>query len=273
MNNPMNPMNPMGPQGPQGPGGPTQGPQNPQEPIDPMNQSLEQNQAIHPIYEETTKFQKLYKIIIGGMGLIILILTVLLIIFILKANQTEAKISARVEKAVEKKEKEIRDACELEKKEIRENPWMEFQARDDFGTFKFQIPRNWASYEYFDLNNNTPYSIYFNPDLVRYDSTDNIRSNHAALEVSITKKMYAQEIKDVREKIKSSKDKNASEETINISNFTGTKFVYKDKDRGKKIGVIVLPYRDRAFFIGTDDYDQWNEKYYNKFWNSFALTP
>ncbi|MDO8507602.1 MAG: hypothetical protein Q7S53_03465 [bacterium] len=255
MNDPMNPMQP------------------PQGPVDPMNQSFENNDPMHPVYEETTHLSKLYKIIIGVMGFVIFVLLILLIIFIVKSNDSQARINAAVEKATEKKEKEIRDACELEKKEIRENPWADFKAREDFGTFKFIVPRNWAYYEHFDINANNPYSLYFNPDMVRYDSNENIRETHAALEVTITKKLYAQEVKDLKEKIKNSKDKSATEETVNISNFTGTKFTYKDKDLGRKVGVIILPYRDRAFFIRTDDYDQWNDKYYDKFFKSFAITP
>jgi len=254
MNNPINPMNPQGP-------------------ADPMGQSFETGGPTNPVYEETTHLSKLYKVIIAVMGFVIFILLILLIIFIMRSNTAQSRINAEVAKATEKKEKEIRDACELEKKDIRENPWADFKARDDFGTFKFTVPRNWAYYERFDINANNPYSLYFNPEIVRYDAAQNIREVHSALEVTITKKLYSQEIKDLKEKIKNAKDKSATEETVNISNFTGTKFTFKDKDFNRKVGVIILPYRDRAFFIKTDDYDQWNEKYYDKFWKSFALTP
>lgn len=256
INNPLNPMNP-----------------DPNQPSDPMNQSLGGNNPINPVYEETTHIPMMYKVILGVMGGVILIGLGLLIVFIMKANDSQERIDAEVNKALEARTEELKNSCELEKKDIRENPWAEFQGRPDFGTFKFTVPRDWAKYEYFDLNANVPYSLYFNPGIVMYDATQNIRANHSALEVSITKKVYAQEIKDLKEKIKNLKDPNATEETVTISNFSGSKFTYKDKELNRKVGVVILPYRDRAFFIKTDDYDAWNEKYYHPFWNSFALTP
>lgn len=255
MNNPMNPMNPQGP-------------------VDPMSQSLGDNNPIQPVYEETTHISKLYKVIVGVMGFVILLSLILLVVFVMKANTSQSSIDAIVEKAIGQKEKEVRDACELEKKDIRENPWTDFKAREDVvGRFKFTVPRNWANYEHFDINDNDPYTLYFNPEMVRYDASEDISKIHSALEVVITKSLYTAEVKDMKDRIKDSEDKTATEETVNISNFTGTKFTYKDKALKRRVGVVILPYRDRALFIKTDDYDQWNAKYYDKFYKSFALTP
>jgi hypothetical protein len=245
MSDPLNPMNPVGP-----PSGPS--------PVSPG-----------PVYDESDN-SRIYKISLGVGGFLLFVFLILLIVFYVKASRTTEFINQKVAEGKTAKDKEVRDACELEKKDIKENPWTDFKARDEFGAFKFVVPRNWSQYEYFDINANEPYSIYFSPDMVRYDV--GTRKNHAALEVVVSKKVYTSEIKELKEKLKFNKDP-VTEETINISNFSGSKFTYKDKDLNRRIGVIVLPYRDRALFIKTDDYDQWSEKYYTKFYQSFALTP
>lgn len=247
----------------------------PNGPVDPMSQDLGNQNPMNPVYEESTRLSKLYKVILGVMGFLILVLLITLIVYIGKANDSQARIDSEVKKALEKRENELNSLCEIKIKDVRENPWADFKARDEFGQFKFIAPRNWSKYEYFDLNANDPYTLYFSPDMVQYDSNQNIRLTHSALEVAISKKVYSQEINDMKVKMQyqSGDDKEFTEEPVTVSNFTGTKFVYKHKDLGRKIGVIILPYRDRALFIKTDDYDKWNGEYYEKFWKSFALTP
>lgn len=249
MNDPVNPMNPIGPVNP-----PSSGPVSP-----------------GPMFEETTNTARIYQIVLGVVGFFLLVSIIFVIVYYGKANKTTAYIDQKVAEGKGVKEKEMRSACDLEEKEIRENPWANFTAKSDFGAFSFTIPRNWSQYEHFDINANEPYSIYFSPGMVKYDA--GLKKNHSALEVSISKRLYAAEVKDIQEEIKKSKDANKTEEAVVISNFTGTKFTYKDKELNKKIGVILIPYRDRVLFIKTDDYDQWNEKYYDKFYKSFAITP
>lgn len=249
MNEEINPINPQIP------------PQGPDNPINPVN----------PMYEEETNTSMIYKIVLGVLGFLLLVALIFIIVYYKKATKTTAFINQKVEEAKGVKETEVRSACELEKTDIRENPWTNYTARDDFGAFKFVVPRNWSLYEVFDINANNPYSLYFHPEIVSYDTK--LRKNHVALEMTISKKLYAAEVKDIQEDIKRNKDTNKTEEAVVISNFTGTKFIYYDKELGRRVGVILLPYRDRALFIKTDDYDKWNEKYYDKFYKSFALTP
>lgn len=256
MNEGTNPIDPMSAGSPGDPAGPV----NPQGPAGPS-----------PIYEESTNYTRIYQIALGVLGFFLLVALIFIIVYAKKAGRTQEYINKKVEEGKDVKGQEVRDACELEKKDIRENPWTNFSARDDFGAFKFTVPRNWSHYEYFDINANNPYSVYFNPEIVRYDAGQ--KKNHAALEVTISKKLYTAEIKEIQEEIKRNKDADKTEEPVDISNFKGTKLTYKDKGLGRRIGVIILPYRDRALFIKTDDYDQWNEKYYDRFYKSFALTP
>jgi len=264
MNDPINPRNPVDSMSAGLPGSPME-PANPQGPVNPVNPE--------PVYGEETNYSRIYQIALGVLGLILLVVAIFLIVYIQKANRTDAYINQKVEEGKAVKEEEVRGACELEKKDIRENPWANFTARDEFGAFKFQVPRNWAQYEHFDINDNNPYSVYFSQDIVRYDANNAIKSVHAPLEVIVSKKLYDAEIKAIQDEIKRNKDANKTEEVVNISNFQGTKLTYIDKDLGRRVGVIILPYRDRALFIKTDDYDKWNEKYYDKFYKSFALTP
>lgn len=249
MNEEFNPMNPTGPVGPSVPNPATPG----------------------PIYDESSGSGNIFKIIIGVLGFVLLILLILVVVYVMKANRTTAYINQKVEEGKATREREVKDACELEKKDIRENPWVSVTSREELGAFKFIVPRSWAQYEHFDINANEPLNLYFNPEMVRYDSAERIKTDHAALEVTVSKKLYAKEVDELKIKIKKTLDPK-TEDSINISNFTGTKFTYKDKDLGRNVGVIILPYRDRALFIKTDDYDKWGAEYYKKFFESFALT-
>ncbi|MEK7447406.1 MAG: hypothetical protein AAB632_01205 [Patescibacteria group bacterium] len=252
MNDPVNPMNPV-------------------DPVNPINPPNQNPVSPGPVFEETTNTSRIYQIALGVVGFLLLVALIFVTVYYIKANRTTTYINQKVDESKGIKEKEVREACEIEKTDMRENPWTNFTARSDFGAFSFTVPRNWSQYEHFDINANEPYSIYFSSDMVKYDA--GTKKNHAALEVTISKKLYNAEIKAIQDEIKRNKDANKTEESVNISNFTGTKFTYKDEGLGKKVGVIVLPYRDRVLFIKTDDYDQWNEKYYDKFYKSFAITP
>lgn len=220
------------------------------------------------MYEEEKK-SPLGKIIIAVLTVLLLVALVLLFIFFQKAGTKQDEIDGIVATAVGVKEKELQAACEVQKKEIQENPWEEFAARDVFGAFKFQIPRSWARYERFDLDANVPLALYFNPSLVRYDSLTN--SNHAALYIEITKTMYSKEIDNFRNKMKGIVSAEGEELDASISGFDGKVFYYKDKDLGKKIAVVILPYRDRTLMIRTDDYNNYQD-YFKKFSDSFVLT-
>ena len=244
-------------------GGAPQGPVSPQGPTNPVNPG--------PVYDNGSNKSKLYFIIIGVLGVILLVLLALVIVYVRKAGRSEEYWNGIISEREQIKEEEIRGACEIEKTDIKENPWESFTARENFGAFTFVIPRNWSKYEKFDNNDNNPYQLYFSQDIVRYDS--NTKTIHAPLEVVVSKKLYDAEIKDIQNVIKRNKNNQKTEETVTISNFTGTKFTYIDKELERRVGVILLPYRDRALFIKTDDYDKWNADYYDKFWKSFALTP
>jgi len=249
MSDEMNPMNPIGPIGPSTP--------------NPVNPG--------PVYDEGSGKGKIYKIIVGVLGVIALILLILLVVYVMKANKTTASINQKVEEGKAAREKEVKDACEQEKKDIKENPWVSVTSREELGAFKFIVPRSWAQYEHFDINANEPLNLYFNPEMVRYDSNEKVKGDHAALEVTVSKKLYAKEVEELKSQLARGFE-SKTEDSINISNFTGTKFVYKDKNLNRNVGVIIIPYRDRALFIKTDDYDKWGAEYYKKFFESFALT-
>lgn len=249
MSEEMNPMNPIGPAGPSTPNPVTPG----------------------PVYDEGSGSSNIFKIITGVLGFLILVLLILVIVFATKANKTTAYTNQKVEEGKAAREKEVQDACEQEKKDIKENPWVSITSREELGAFKFIVPRSWSQYENFDLNANEPLKMYFNPDMVRYDSANKIKDEHAALEVIVSKKLYAKELEELKKQLAKGFD-SKKEDSINISNFEGTKFVYKDKDLDRNVGVIIMPYRDRALFIKTDDYDKWGEEYYKKFFESFTLT-
>lgn len=220
------------------------------------------------MYEEEKK-SPIGKIVIVILAVLLAITLILLLLFFQKASTKQDEIDGIVATAVAEKEKEVQTSCEVQKKEIQENPWEEFEARNVFGAFKFEIPRSWARYERFDLDANVPLALYFNPSLVRYDSLTN--SNHAALYVEITKTMYSKEIDNLRNKMKGVVAAEGEELDASISGFDGKVFYYKDKDLGKKIAVVVLPYRDRTLLIRTDDYNNFQE-YFKKFSESFVLT-
>ena len=262
MNEDFNPMDPMA-GGPSEPVNPT-GPMGPAESPNPVNPG--------PMFDGgATNLTRIYQIALGVLGFLLLISLIFVLVYKGKAGKTQDYINGVVAKAVEKKDKEAKDSYDQQLKDFKENPWTEYKAKDEFGAFKFIVPRTWSQYEYFDINANDPYSIYFNPDTVKYDAK--ARQVHAALQVTVSKKLYADQVKEIEQNIKTHLDLAATEEKIDISTFSGTKFTYKDKELDKKVGVIVIPYRDRALFIKTDDYDKWNEKYYTKFYKSFALTP
>ncbi len=213
---------------------------------------------------------KIFKIMTGVLGFLLIILIILVIVYAGKANKTKTYIEGVVKTNVDQKVKAAQDSCEQQKKDLLEKPWKEYKARDEFGAFKFQVPKNWSQYEHFDMSENEPYQLYFNPDTVQFDSS--VKKDHAALEVGISKNLYDNEVKDLKSSfggILNSK----TEEKITISNFTGTIFIYKDQDLNRNIGVIMLPYRDRTLFIKTDDYDKWNDQYFSKFYKSFSITP
>ena len=242
---------------PSGPVDPTPPPINPISPQGPMS--------------EKTNFSRIYQIIIGAVALFLIISLIFAAIYYQKANKTQAYINSVASQAADQKAKDDKVSCDAQIKDIKENPWTEYTARQEFGAFKFIVPRNWSQYEYYDINANDPYSLFFSPDTVRYVS--NTRDNHSALQVVVSKRLYSDEISDLEQSIKMNMDTSSSEEKVTISNFTGTKFVYTNKDLQRKVGVIVLPYRDRALMIKTDDYDKWGDKYFTKFYQSFALTP
>lgn len=246
-----------------------------EQPMDPMaGDPIGPQSPVPPVIppdEGGMNMTKIYQIGLGILGFILLILLIFVFVYRSKANRTQKYIDGVVAQAVDKKDKEDKDYCAIEKKDIRENPWATYKAPDDFGAFTFTIPRNWSVYENFDMNANNPYTVYFNPDKVAYDST--LNSIHSALQVTISKKLYDQEIKEMKDKLKQSKAP-TTEEQVKVSNFDATKFTYVDKDKGnKRVAAVLVPYRDRVLFIQTDDYDQWNQNYYDKFWKSFALTP
>jgi hypothetical protein len=259
MNENINPVDSMSAGSPGDPAGPA----SPQGPVNPVNPG--------PIYDGGSNKSKLFFIIIAVLGLLLLVSLIFVFVYAGKASKSEEYWNSIIAGEKQAKAEEVRGACEIEKKDIRENPWESYTARNEFGAFTFTIPRNWSKYERFDMNDNDPYQLYFSQDVVRYDS--NTKTIHSPLEVVVSKKLYDAEIKDIQNVIKRNKNAGKTEETVNISNFEGTKFTYIDKELERRVGVIILPYRDRALFIKTDDYDRWNADYYDKFYKSFALTP
>jgi len=221
-----------------------------------------------PVYEEETNYARIYQIGLVVLGLILLVVVIFTIVFYKKANRTTAYIDDKV--ATAKTETQTADdaICEQEKTDDRENPWMEYVARNTYGSFKFVVPRGWAKYEHFDVNANEPLRMFFSPDTVRYNS--DARDDHAALEVIIGKRMYSGELQELKNRLRT--DLGKKESTLKISGFDSSMFIYYNKDLKKKIAVILVPFRDRTMFIKTADYDKYT-KYYEKFYKSFVITP
>ena len=156
-----------------GAGGPIGSVPPPTGPVGPMNKE--------------TNYTRIYQIAVGVVALLLLVALIFIIVYYRKANKTQSYISGVTAQAVDKQSKDDKVSCDQQIKDIRENPWTEYKAKDEFGAFKFIVPRNWSQYEYYDDNANDPYSLYFSPDTVRYDSS--ARKNHAALEVVVSKRL------------------------------------------------------------------------------------
>lgn len=244
------------------------------EQIDPQDQMGPQMPINQPVYDESTDYSKIYKIALAVLGFFLIAALVATFIFYSKSAQTEDLIQQRIKDEVIKTQESDDAICEQEKKDDRENPWMEYIARNTYGAFKFTVPRGWSKYEHFDINANEPLQMYFNPGEVRYDA--GVRRDHSALEVIVGKRLYTGELNDLKRTIENlirkkitPKDKGTA---IKISGFNGTRFVYYDQDLKMNVGVIILPFRDRVMFIKTSDYDKY-QKYYEKFYKSFVITP
>lgn len=244
--------NPLGPNGPVGPGNPMD-----------YNSSSPGGGGLN--------MTRIYQIALGILILIILILIIFVFLYKGKANKTQKYIDNVTAQAVDNKSKEDKSSCDKQIKDMKENPWAEYKALDEYGAFKFQVPKDWSQYEHYDMSGSYPYRLYFNPAPVHYDASNSVHDDHAALEVIISKQQYNDEVKQLESQLAYAADKH-TEDDISISNFKGKNFFYKDKDLGKNVGVIILPYRDRALFIKTDDYDQWHD-YFSQFYQSFKLTP
>lgn len=221
-----------------------------------------------PVYEEDTNYTRIYQIILGVLGFIFLVVVVFTIVFYKKANRTTAYIDDKVNQAKTETQKADGDICEQEKRDDRENPWMEYVARNTYGSFKFLVPRSWSKYEHFDVNANEPLRMFFSPDTVRYDSES--RNDHAALEIIIGKRLYGGELQELKNRLLT--ELNKKESTLKISGFDSSMFIYYNKELKRKVGVILVPFRDRTMFIKTADYDKYS-KYYEKFYKSFVITP
>lgn len=187
-----------------------------------------------------------------------------------KANQTEETIKGRVDKAVGVKSDEAKAACEVEKRELVENPWQVYKASPLVGSFSFQFPKSWSRYEEFDLNSSdASLRVFFNPIAVSMDA--NLDYIHSALQMDISKSIYSVELKKYRDEAKKSKSKD-EETDIKISGFDGKFFRYKDLKIGQYVGVAIIPYRDNTMIIKTDNHDKYKD-YFDKLNTSLIITP
>ena len=210
-----------------------------------------------------------YKISLGVVSLLFIIVLVLFFVYFQKADRTEEYINSRISEATSIKEDEMVTSCELQKKEIQENPWVSYTAPNMLGAFSYQYPRGWSKHQIFDINAQIPYTSYFNPDMVEYDSS--LRNIHAPLEVYVSKNLYSKELDGLEKKAVKSKEKYEISD-IKISEFNGRKFYYKDQDLQRFVNVIIIPYRDRTLIIKTDNARDY-QNYFDQFAESFILTP
>lgn len=180
--------------------------------------------------------------------------------YFLIATQTTKTINGKIDSAVKQattsKENELKPYYEKIVAEEKATPWTTYQAEDVFGAFTFKIPKDWRTSQVKNLDGKDQLRFFADTNWVSY--IHGIEGPYTALEVKITNRKFDKSLLEYQEANKTGKYKI---EDAAVSNISGKRLQWKNPATGKKAVFIIVPYRDKTLYIGTEKYDEHGSKY------------
>jgi len=210
-------------------------------------------------FEGSTKDKKL-KTIFLVLSFIFFLVIVILVLYLNKyvsiAGQTEGTILGRIEKAVTaataQKESDVRTAYEKKIAEDNANPWKAYRTEDIFGAFAFNFPKDW----YVSITKNIARTDQFvflaDPNWIIHDSSQ--KGPFTNLRIQVINHKYDWEVNQYESKNKFLKQFDLQDSSL--GGIQGKRITWTGDDSGKKTVAVILPYRDKVLYVGSDKYDE-----------------
>lgn len=220
---------------------------------------------------EEGKNKKIFLITTIVLSVVLLVGGFFLFKYYKKATLKEAvineKISTSVKEAEDKKTKELNADYEKKTATLLANPWKEFKTDDFFGPIDFKYPKDWHDRITNDSGSVDEFVFLADPDWII--DTRGEKGPFTALVFKVIDKRYEAELKVYQNKNKPKKTVYDIKE-INLSGISGSRINGVNNDTGKNIEFVLIPYRDKTFYMGTEDKDRFGS-IYNEILSSLVL--
>lgn len=188
-----------------------------------------------------------------------------------EANQTEETLQVKTNKAVTEaeaaKEAEVKAAYEKKMADEAANPWKTYTTEDVFGPITFKFPKDWHSRADKDMQKKEEFVFMADPDWI----VDDARADgpFPALLVKIVDAKYEKELSNYEGRNRMGRTVYTIEDTT-LAGVNGSRLYSVNEDSGKNIAFIIIPYRDKTFYIGTEDRDRF-EGSFNEILGTLSL--
>jgi len=186
------------------------------------------------------------------LGVLLLIALGFLVLFGFRLADASKVKSAEVASNLAKQETQLKAAFQKE----REITTTSYTAAEMFGSFSFSYPKVWSTNVTQAKGAREELIFLADPSLILDDK--DASGPYAALRVQVLSTSYDSATKDMHSRYVT-RSKDSYEETdTTLSGIKGKKYTGFDTDSKKNIAITIIPLRDKALFVGTDDNDKFS---------------
>lgn len=195
-----------------------------------------------------------------GMVFIILLCVAVLafaglsIYFYSQYNKEKTTVDAQVAAGADAAKAEQKAADEAEFAELAKQPYRSYTAPGTLGQLTVEFPKSWNVYAEEDQEK-AVLNVFMNPEVVRAEKG---YSGPYALRIKLEKKVYADALKTMDQKLKKGE---VTASPVTVSGIAGTRFEGQIEDEHSG-SMVFLPLRDKTLTIWTES-PQFSEDFNN----------
>ncbi len=189
-------------------------------------------------------------IVLGGLLLVSLGLLVLFGVRLSDAGKVKL---SEIKSNLAKQEKQLKADFQAE----RETVLSTYTADVVFGSFSFSYPKVWSTNVKQEKGSTQELIFLADPNLI-VENRD-LGGPFTAMRVQVYGSSADSVIKDMHSKYTLRSTDPFKEEDTTVSGLKGRKFTGTETDSKKNISFVILPLRDKALYIGTDDNDKYQK--------------
>lgn len=207
----------------------------------------------------------------GGFGMVFLVLLIiatlafagLSVYYILQYNKEKTTVDAQVAEGANAAKAEQKQADDAAFAEELKQPYRSYTAPATLGQLTVSFPKTWNVYSEEDQEK-AVLNVYMNPEVVKAEKG---YAGPYALRIKLQRKVYADELATMDDKLKKGK---VIAKSVTVSGIAGTRFEGQIDD-DQTGSMIFIPLRDKTLTIWTESGDYAND--YNTIIERLSVVP